>query len=57
MRLARALKEKIYDIRLRDKLVAEGKIEKEDIEKFLKELPDESANLRHTGEAPAQRPE
>lgn len=54
MRLARALKEKIYDVRLRDKLIAEGKLKKEDVEKVLKELPDESENLRYTGKDPRQ---
>ena len=43
MRLARALKEKLYDVRLRDKLIAEGKIKKEEVDKLLKELPDEAA--------------
>lgn len=54
MRLARALKEKLHDVRLRDKLIAEGKIKKEEVEKLLKELPDEAANVRYTGEAPKQ---
>ena len=54
MRLARALKEKLHDVRLRDKLLAEGKIKKEEVEKFLKELPDDEASARYTGEAPKQ---
>jgi polyhydroxyalkanoate synthesis regulator phasin len=54
MRLARALKEKLHDVRLRDKLIAEGKIKKEEVDKLLKELPDESQNLRHTGDRPQQ---
>ena len=55
MRLARAIKEKTHDVRLRDKLITEGKIKKEEVDKLLKELPDESANVRYTGEAPAQQ--
>tara|TARA_Y100000590_G_C15748041_1_gene1023011 strand:- start:12010 stop:12180 length:171 start_codon:yes stop_codon:yes gene_type:complete len=55
MRLARALKEKTHDVRLRDKLISEGKIKKEEVDKLLKELPDESANVRYTGEAPTQQ--
>ena len=41
MRLKQALDEKMTDIRLRDRLLAEGKISKEEIEKFLNELPDD----------------
>lgn len=55
MRLARALKEKLHDVRLRDKLIAEGKIKKEEVDKLLKELPDEAQNLRYTGETEAQQ--
>ena len=52
MRLARALKEKTHDLRLRDKLITEGKLKKEEVDKLLKDLPDESANVRYTGEVP-----
>lgn len=41
MRLSRALEEKLMDVRLRDKLVAEGKVSKEVVAEFLKKLPDD----------------
>lgn len=48
MRLARALKDKEMDTRLRDKLVHEGKLTPKQVEEYLKSLPDDSANLTNT---------
>lgn len=48
MRLSRALQEKIMDVRLRDKLIAEGKISKDEVKKFLDNLPDEAKNATWT---------
>lgn len=45
MRLRRALQEKLLDVRLRDKLIAEGKISNEEVEKYLKDLPDDQDNM------------
>jgi hypothetical protein len=42
MKLRKALDEKLLDIRLRDRLLAEGKITKEQIEKALAQLPDDA---------------
>jgi hypothetical protein len=42
MKLRLALEEKLLDVRLRDRLLAEGKITKEDIQKMLKSLPDDA---------------
>lgn len=42
MKLRAALEEKLLDVRLRDRLLAEGKITKEDIQKALKILPDDA---------------
>lgn len=42
MLLKDALQDKIYDQRLRDRLLGEGKISKEEIEKLLQSLPDDS---------------
>jgi len=50
MRLNRALNDKILDKRLRDKLVTEGKLSKAEVEKFLNDLPDDSANMTTTDE-------
>ena len=44
MRLARALNNKKMDLRLRDKLVHEGKITKTQLNEFLNSLPDDSEN-------------
>lgn len=48
MRLSRALQEKIMDVRLRDKLIAEGKITKEEVKKYLDSLNDDSKNASFT---------
>lgn len=42
MRLSKALKEKLNDVRLRDKLIAEGKITKQQVDEYMKALPDET---------------
>lgn len=42
MKLRQALEEKLLDLRLRDRLLAEGKITKEEIQKTLKGLPDDA---------------
>jgi polyhydroxyalkanoate synthesis regulator phasin len=44
MKLRLALEEKLLDARLRDRLLAEGKITKEDVKKYLDTLPDEAKN-------------
>ena len=48
MRIAQALKEKLMDVRLRDKLIAEGKVTKEEVEKYMADLPDETNRLVYT---------
>lgn len=50
MRLSRALQEKLMDVRLRDKLVAEGKLTKEEVKKFLDTMADETKNATFTEE-------
>ena len=50
MRLSRALTEKLMDVRLRDKLVAEGKLTKEEVKKFIDSLADESKNASYTND-------
>lgn len=44
MKLRLALEEKLLDVRLRDRLLAEGKITKEEVDKFLASLPDDQEN-------------
>lgn len=48
MRLSRALAEKLMDVRLRDKLIAEGKITKEEVKKFLDSMNDDAKNSTYT---------
>jgi hypothetical protein len=48
MRLSDALKEKMLDIRLRDKLVADGRITKAQVDEFLRGLSDDSKNVTYT---------
>lgn len=42
MKLRLALEEKLMDVRVRDRLLAEGKITKEDVKKFLDNLGDDA---------------
>jgi hypothetical protein len=42
MKLRIALEEKMLDVRLRDRLMAEGKVNKEEIKKYLEKLPDDA---------------
>lgn len=44
MKLRLALEEKLMDSRLRDRLLAEGKITKEEVKKYLDTLADEAKN-------------
>jgi polyhydroxyalkanoate synthesis regulator phasin len=44
MKLRLALEEKLMDARLRDRLLAEGKITKEQVKKYLDSLTDEAKN-------------
>ena len=48
MRIAQALKEKLVDVRLRDKLLAEGKVSKKEVEEYLNSVPDETNRLVYT---------
>ena len=48
MKLKKALDEKLHDQRLRDRFIAEGKVTKQELEKFLTSLPDDSANSTDT---------
>lgn len=42
MKLRLALEEKLMDVRVRDRLVAEGKISKEELKKYTDSLPDDT---------------
>ena len=44
MSLSDALKDKVMDVRLRDKLLAEGKITKEELESYISNLSDDIHN-------------
>lgn len=50
MRLARALEDKLHDLRLRDKLLAEGKITQAQLDDYLNGLDDSSDNAEQTEE-------
>jgi len=41
MRLRLALDEKMMDLRVRDRLLAEGKITQKEVQEFLAKLPDD----------------
>jgi polyhydroxyalkanoate synthesis regulator phasin len=42
MKLRLALEEKLLDVRVRDRLLAEGKITKEEVKKYLDSLSDDA---------------
>lgn len=44
MKLRLALEEKLMDVRVRDRLVAEGKLSKEELKKGLEALGDDAKN-------------
>ena len=49
MKLAQALNDKTMDVRVIDRLLAEGKISKSDFDKFMTNLPDETGNFDFVG--------
>lgn len=49
MKLKLALDEKMLDVRLRDRLLAEGTITKSDIDSYLNGLAEESGNFERLG--------
>jgi hypothetical protein len=51
MKLRIALDDKLMDQRVRDRLLAEGKITKQQVDEFLASLPDDSANAESIGES------
>ena len=57
MRLARALDDKKFDIRLSDKFVADGKISQKELEEYRNSLPDDAANATTTDEVEAKSSE
>lgn len=57
MRLSRALAEKQMDLRLRDKLITEGKITKTELDKYLKSLSDDTNNSQAAEDAPKEKRE
>jgi polyhydroxyalkanoate synthesis regulator phasin len=44
MKLRLALEEKLMDVRVRDRLLAEGKITKEEVKKYLDSMADDAKN-------------
>ncbi|GAB4010272.1 MAG: hypothetical protein Fur0010_02630 [Bdellovibrio sp.] len=55
MRLSRALEEKKLDLRLRDKLLHEGKLTQKQIEEYLKNLSDDQNRATFTEGANDQK--
>jgi hypothetical protein len=49
VRLNKALEDKQLDVRLRDKLVTEGKLTKSQVEEYYKSLPDDQTLATVTG--------
>ncbi len=49
MKLRMALEDKEMDVRLRDRLVAEGKVSASQVEEYLKSLSDEEGNYTRLG--------
>lgn len=55
MKLKMALDEKVLDLRLRDRLVAEGKLTKAELDKYLASLGDDSANSENVNDESANK--
>lgn len=51
MKLKMALDEKLLDLRLRDRLIAEGKLTKAELDKYLASLNDDSANSENVDDS------
>ncbi len=49
MKLAQALNDKTMDVRVIDRLLAEGKISKSNFDSFMTNLPDETGNFDFVG--------
>ena len=49
MKLNNALKEKMLDVRLRDKWLADGKVSQAEVDKYLSELDDDSDKMEFLG--------
>lgn len=55
MKLKMALDEKVLDVRLRDRLVSEGKLTKAELDKYLASLNDDSANAENVNDESANK--
>lgn len=55
MRLSKALEDKLMDIRLRDKLIAEGKLTKAELDKYISSLSDDSSIAAYTDEKESKK--
>ena len=54
MKLAKALNDKQMDVRIVDRLLAEGKISKSDLDNYLQNLPDEEGNFESVSNQAAE---
>ena len=52
MRLSKSLKDKLMDVRVRDKFISQGKITQKELDEYLKQLSDDAAKAAYTGKAP-----
>ena len=50
MKLAKALNEKMMDVRLVDRLMAQGKITKEEFDKHISKLDDDQGNFEQVAD-------
>ena len=56
MRLSKALKNKEMDVRLRDKLLSDGTLDKGEVKKYLTDLVDDETNMKLTDEGAKPAP-
>ena len=56
MKLAKALNEKVLDIRLQDRLLAEGKITKAEVDKAMNDLEDCEGSYERLGSSAQEQP-
>ena len=57
MRLFKALQDKLMDVRLRDKWIEDGKITRDEVEKYLQNLKDDSSELTYTNNVDKEKKE
>lgn len=57
MRLSKSLKDKLMDVRVRDKFVSQGKVTQKELDQYLESLKDDAVKATYTGKSPSTEQE